>query len=247
MKRHLFIITLVASTVGHAATLSGGPDAWSRGSLGTAYFGWDTFEANTPQRGPGSVRLNDATPDIGTALTTSTLVQAPSTTYGFVSSSGNLYSGFTGNQFDIDLTFSALNSSGSGTTTIYLSILGNPATGNILLPFSLSYGSTTLSPTVQITGLQDQTNSQRVWLAEWQVPGNTATEYTINVLSDLASGNGTDVAIDSITVDAAWTNSSAALTNQSSALSLGNVNLVPEPSTLLLGLLSFPLMILRRR
>ncbi len=240
MKHNAFIASLVLSaSFAHAAVLSSGPDAWTRGSsASTAYFGWDVIDAGDPGNPAfGGTILNDATPDIGTSLSTSVLFQQTTTGYGQRSATGNIYSGFTGDSLDLNVRFSSLNPTGSGSSTVFLTILGNPAADRELLPFSLSDGITSFAPIQFLSNESADVSGSRVWVAEWQLSGNAATEYTVSVRSDVAGGNGTDVAIDSITLDLATIPGATPLANSSTdspALqSLGGVQTVPEPSSAL--------------
>ncbi len=251
MKHTSSLLALIALTTPlQAVVLSGGPDAWSRGDAQTAHFGWDIFEASgTPGRF-GDRQLNDSSPDIGTALSASTIFQNDSNAYGHRSSSSNIYSGFQGDALDISIRFPGIGTANVGMTTILLTVLGNPADSNVLTPFILSSTSDSalsLSPTVSLTDQSAEYPDKKVWVAEWQVPGSDPQDYEIRILSDLASGNGTDVALDSLVVDVAWTNAPAALSNSHSFSSLGNITTVPEPTTGVLALSSLAMLTFTRR
>ena len=254
MKHKAFIASLLlSSSLGQAAVLSAGPDAWTRGSsASTAYFGWDVIDAGAPGTPAfGGTILNDSSPEVGTGLSISTLFQEGTTGYGQRSGSGNIYSGFTMESLDLNVRFSTLDMSGSGSSTVFVTILGNPATDRQLLPFVLSDGVTDFAPANFLTGSSIEAGSEiRVWVAEWQLTGNTAAEYTVKVRSDIAGGFGSDVGIDSVTVDIATTPGAIPLANSmvnnSGLRSLGNVQ-VPEPSSALLFGLGSLLVFIRRR
>ncbi len=248
--KHNALIALLAlpASLTHAAVLSSGPDAWTRGSsASTAYFGWDVIDAGAPGNPAfGGTILNDATPEVGTPLSTSVLFQESTTGYGQRSGTGNIYSGFTGDSLDLNVRFSSLNPTGAGSSTVFLTILGNPADDRVLLPFVLNDGSMDLAPTNFLTGISTEVSGSRVWVAEWQLSENAAAEYTISVRSDLTSGFGNDVGIDSVTVDIATTPGVSPLANTSNSLALGTVA-VPEPSSALLISLGALLAAARRR
>lgn len=232
-------LALLTATT-HATVLSSGPDAWIRGSSqSTAYFGWDSFDAGAPGTPAfGGTILNDSSPDIGTALSTSVVFQENTGGYGQRSASGNIYSGFTGESLDLNVRFSSLNPTGTGSSTVFVTILGNPALDRELLPFMLSDGTDCFAPTNFLTGESAEVSGSRVWIAEWQLSGNAAPEYTLSVRSDVPGGFGTDVGLDSVTIDIATIPGATPLANSStntpSLQSLGGVQTVPEPSSALL-------------
>lgn len=231
-----FTLLILSTTTNQGATLSSGPDAWNRGSSATtAYFGWDSFDAGAPGNPSfGGSILNDSSPDTGTALSASVVFQENTNGYGQRSGSGNIYSGFTGESLDLNVRFSSLNPTGAGSSTVFVTILGNPALDRELLPFVLSDDTNSFAPTQFLSGESAEVSGSRVWIAEWQLAGNTASEYTLSVSSNIAGGFGTDVALDSVTIDIATTPGANPLTNSSSTGSLGNVSIVPEPSSALL-------------
>jgi len=247
------LISMVPNS--YSAVLSTGPDAWARGSVAndgsfaSDYYGWDQFDAGTP--GPfGNSTLDDTSPDVGIDPGGASAAQGDPAAYGLRSSSGNLYSGFQGDAFNLDLTVPSSGTAGSGSTTVLLTLVGNPATDRALLPFVLSDGVNTFSPNSVLDGLSSELiladgSRQRIWAAEWQLSGNANT-YTIGIDSDLASGNGTDVAIDSVSLDVAWSASSTALANSQTPDGLGSISVVPEPSSSLLELASLVILSLRR-
>ena len=234
-----------------AAVLAEGPEGWVRGnaandgSFASVYYGWDQFDAGTP--GPfGNSTLDDSTPDVGVDPTGANVSQGNPAAYGLRSSTGNLYSGFQGDQFNLDIDAPNNGTAGSGSTTVFLTFIGNPASNRDLLPFSLSDGTNTFAPDATTDGLSSELvlgdgANQRIWAAEWRLAGNV-NDYSLNILSDLAGGNGTDVAIDALTIDIAWTSSTTPL-----EAGFGNIEFIPEPSSGLLAVAAISILSLQRR
>jgi len=241
-QRNQLVVVLAAMSIGaaEAAVLSAGPDAWSRGDAGAVYFGWDVLEMSGAPGPFGNSTINDTTPDVGTVGSFSaSLADGPTATYGHRSSTGNIYSGFTGGPLDLVVGFSAFGSVGSGSTTVFLTILGNPADTRLLSQITLDAGGGALAPARLLEGISAEDPNDtgaKVWVAEWRLDGH-ASDYEIRILSDPASGFGTDVGLDSITVDALWTSDLDPTANSSEELALGGVEVVPEPSSALLALL----------
>lgn len=183
-----------------------------RGSAGTTYLGWDTFDKD-PGTGttgdPAAGIIDDSTPDIGSGFGTGSLV----TTNGedHISSSLNYYSSTGSVAETIDFTSSG--TAGTGFTTIIMQ--GNTLFGGFIANLQFS---DILGVAADVVQGENAAGQGQFW-ARWDVPGNQ-TNYSV----DMTTGPFSFVSLDKLTVDTIWDSSSFA----------EGTTVIPEPSAWML-------------
>lgn len=224
------LLALVAAVPVVAAEINNftAPDAWSRGSVNTTYYGWDVFEG-------GPSLLNDLTPDLNPFGVTAVSMVQNSTDYPIVSASTNLYSGFNPtNYFDITTGVRTDGTVGLGFTTILVQIAGSafgasPTAAGFDVDSFLINGA---PPETIVSGTMN--DFRELWWLEWRLPGNQAS-YPLEIDTQVSSSS-----LSKITIDTAW--------HADTALDNTSVSIVPEPtSAVLLGSAAVLFGVRRRR
>jgi hypothetical protein len=186
-----------------------------RGSANTTYLGWDTFDDPNFTGFANDVVINDNTPDVGTYSGSAALIIG-NTANDHISAGGNIYTGDT----TLDETITAPTNGAPGTGFTTLIIQGITAFGPFGGPTPIAFSSINgVSPTVVIGN--DAIGSAQFW-AKYEIPGNAAT-YSFTMTSV-----DTHESIGLLTVDSVWSANGYS----------GDIAVAPEPSSLILSLLS---------
>ena len=215
---HRFVsaaVALLGTCTGFAAEVSTftTPDAWTRGSAFSTYYGWDVFEQ------PAGSLLNDSTPDLNPFGITGVSMVQQNTDFGNITSTNNLYAGFAPtNRFNITTGVRTAGTQGAGFTTVLVQVAGTGAASR-LQPTEFTIAGA--APGKAVKGV-NEAGAEQLWM-EWQITGNQA-------LYDLRLVGGTNHAtIGALTIDTSWRASNSLSNTAPTAI-------VPEPSAVTLTL-----------